>query len=673
MIGKEFGIVFLESPDAILIIDGEEGNVLAVNKSVTNILGYEEKDLRGKNFSILFPREMGVKDLPFLISGEGRGSCKILTSSGSTCLMDLTATIVPWNDKKIVIATFRDITGRKCLEDALKDSEGKYRQLIELVKEGIWVFDRSRRTAFVNPSMACMLGYSVDEMIGKSAECFISIPDFSDIKDFLDFFGNKQEFELICKDKKKIYTKISISLINDMEGNYTGVLAVVTDITERKKIEEQNNRCRYNLEAILRSVQDGMIAVDKNLVLTEINEAACNICGFSRDAIGKSLDSLGCEGKCIQSVLEAINKEVPSRMFRIKCQPFNNPARLISLTASPLLNKQGNSIGAVMVITDETRLATLDKEAEDRKEYHKIIGKSKKMQKLYSMIETLSDVSSTVLITGESGTGKELVAEALHYVGARTKKPLVKVNCSALPETLLESELFGHVKGAFTGAIKNKPGLFERADGGTIFLDEIGDITPAMQIRLLRVLQESEFERVGDTKSIKLDVRVIAATNQKLQEKVKAGLFREDLYYRLKVVELELPPLRERKEDIPLLTAHFLKKFSEKFKKEIVALSENVKKIFISHSWPGNIRELEHALEHACILSSGSFITEDDLPKDLLVFPAELIPSYNEKSDREAIVEALEKTAGNKAKAARLLGISRQTIYRKIKEYSISI
>ncbi len=295
------------------------------------------------------------------------------------------------------------------------------------------------------------------------------------------------------------------------------------------------------------------------------------------------------------------------------------------------------------------------------------------MQEIYSLIENLADVQTTVLITGESGTGKELAAEALHYKGIRSHKPLVKVNCSALSEGLLESELFGHVKGAFTGAVKDKLGRFQRADKGTIFLDEIGDISPRIQLRLLRVLQGMEFERVGDSTPVKVDVRVIAATNQDLSAKIRRGDFREDLFYRLKVVEINVPPLRERQEDILFLIDHFVEKFNKKFEKEIKAVSADVQKIFMDYEWPGTVRELEHTLEHAFILCRHNTITMDHLPAHFQTssIVKTRVHRHEEGDETRKILQALEKTGGNKAKAARLLGFDRKTLYRKIEKLNI--
>ncbi|MCP3900002.1 MAG: sigma-54-dependent Fis family transcriptional regulator, partial [Desulfobacteraceae bacterium] len=309
----------------------------------------------------------------------------------------------------------------------------------------------------------------------------------------------------------------------------------------------------------------------------------------------------------------------------------------------------------------------------ERHQFHRIIGKSSSMQTVYTLLENLADTDSTALITGETGTGKELVAHAIHYNSTRKEKPFVKVNCSALAENLLESELFGHVKGAFTGAVKDKIGRFQMADTGTIFLDEFGDISPVIQLKLLRVLQEKEFERVGDSTSIKTDVRIIAATNANLKEKIKTGEFRQDLYYRIKVVDIPIPPLRERREDIPLLSGHFIKKFNKHFKNQIDGLSNEVIETFMSYSWPGNIRELEHAIEHGFVLCQGKTMLFKHLPMEIKEYLKYEKPVRldNPSPDKEKIINALNKTGWNKSKAARQLGIGRRTIYRKIEEYKI--
>jgi len=459
------------------------------------------------------------------------------------------------------------------------------------------------------------------------------------------------------------------------------LLYVTNKSLQYKSLLDERERYRSNIEAIFRSVKDAIITVDDKLTVIETNEAAENICGITRDTVGKVLISLSrdCTGKCLDAVRETIDKKIPVEAYHIECRYKNCPEQIVNVSTYPLINSMGVFSGAVLVVKDETRLAVLESTLKEKMQFHNIIGRSEGMQKIYSLIESLCDVQTTVLITGESGTGKEMIAEAIHYTGVRGSKLLVKVNCSALSEELLESELFGHVKGAFTGAVKDRDGRFKMADGGTIFLDEIGDVSPKIQLKLLRVLQEMEFERVGDSTPIKVDVRIAAATNQDLKEKVKTGKFRVDLYYRLKVVEINLPSLRERREDIPLLTNKFIDKLNKKIKRNITGVSADVEKIFMEYPWQGNIRELEHTIEHAFILCRQNTIAVEHLPQELREFKnlSLSIPSkekaWGDENEYQAILQSLEKTGWNKAKAARLLGMSRQTMYRKIEEYKIKI
>lgn len=443
-----------------------------------------------------------------------------------------------------------------------------------------------------------------------------------------------------------------------------------------KIVHEEKERYRTNLEAIFRSVRDAIITVDRQGMVIELNETAKKMYGLSDHDIGIPYTALlaMCQGRLREILADSLASGEPASFDRIECSEDTSPRRVMSIRTYPLLNPLGHAKGAVMVLRDDTHIADLEKELLEHRQFHRIIGKSRAMQKIYAMIQTLAAVQTTVLITGESGTGKELVAEALHLAGDRSHKPLVKVNCSALPESLLESELFGHVKGAFTGAIRDNIGRFHRADSGTIFFDEIGDVSPTVQLKLLRVLEEQVFERVGSSSSTKVDVRLIAATNKNLQEKVKLGELREDLYYRLKVVEIRLPPLRERPDDIPLLVEHFRKGFNTKFKKNIEAVSSDVLKAFLQHSWPGNVRELEHTMEHAFVFCDCNIITFDTLPFDFIGTTSPLRRPTNDTSENDSrrIVEALEKTAWNKAKAARILGLDRVTLYRKIKKYNLA-
>jgi PAS domain S-box-containing protein len=458
--------------------------------------------------------------------------------------------------------------------------------------------------------------------------------------------------------------------------NQESLLHVARTALKYKTVHEEREKYRINLEAIFRSVQDAIVTVDKDLTILEFNAAAMTMCGFTHEDQGKpfaSLPHIG-DGKFLEIMTDALAGGLPVEIKRIELLCQNQIRRVISVRTYPLLNPQGLPSGIVMVLRDDTEITDLELELKSHRQFHRIVGSSRPMQKTYALIKSLANVQTTVLITGESGTGKELVAEALHLSGDRSHKPLVKVNCSALPESLLESELFGHVKGAFTGAIRDNIGRFHRADGGTIFFDEIGDVSPTVQLKLLRVLEEREFERVGSSTPTKVDVRLIAATNRNLMEKVNNGELREDLYYRLKVIEIKLPPLRDRREDIPLLVEHFRTGFNVKFKKNIEGISSDVLKAFLKYPWRGNVRELEHTMEHAFVLCNRNIITFDSLPGEFMAVPQIVRNTAIEsaEADIQGILEALDKTAWNKAKAARILGIDRVTLYRKMKRYRIT-
>ena len=332
---------------------------------------------------------------------------------------------------------------------------------------------------------------------------------------------------------------------------------------------------------------------------------------------------------------------------------------------------------------------TLKKELTNRYGFKNIVGQSKAMQEVFRLVEKVADTDSTVLITGESGTGKELIAHAIHYASDRRDKPFIPVNCAAIPEELLESELFGHEKGAFTHAIRTRIGRFELANKGTIFLDEIGEMSPSLQVKLLRVLQERKFERVGGVKTISVDIRVVAATNIDLEEAVKEGRFREDLFYRLNVIPIKMPPLRERRSDIPLLANHFLKQYSKDKGRKVESINQEAMEVLMNYDWPGNVRELENIIERVVILSNGKVIKKEDLPLPIVEkaganisvtsptkvfeFPEEGLSLSQAVSELEKslILKALERTGGVKNRAAKLLKMNRTTLIEKMKKLGL--
>ncbi|MCF8107320.1 MAG: sigma 54-interacting transcriptional regulator [Desulfohalobiaceae bacterium] len=444
---------------------------------------------------------------------------------------------------------------------------------------------------------------------------------------------------------------------------------------------EEKERYQKQLESIFNSIPDGLITIDARGCVLDYNQAMESLCPLGRK-LKLNHPIAGQEAKipedCCFGILEQCrmkNRQVLNR--RIECSYSKTDQKVILVTASPLRNKNDQLTGVTMIIKDITREQELEEQIQNRRRFKNIVGKSHKMQRIYTLIRQLSTVDSTVLILGESGTGKENVMDALHYTGIRASGPLCKVNCSALSEDLLDSELFGHVKGAFTGAHKDKIGRFEASHGGSIFLDEIGEISHRIQLKLLRVLENKSFERVGSSQTIKVDCRIISATNVDLAQKVKEGTFREDLYYRLKVLTISLPPLRERKEDIPLLVDHFCRHFSQEFQKEVFGVSNAVMNVLMRYDWPGNIRELKHTLEHGCLLSPGGLIKMDHLPLELLDFSGSHGLGLGTKKPRELtrehIEQALTQAEGNKSKAAQILGCHRKTLYRKIDQFGLSL
>ena len=463
----------------------------------------------------------------------------------------------------------------------------------------------------------------------------------------------------------------------------------------QRRAERERERYRAFLETVFKSVTDGIVTVDHNLDIMEMNPAARLLFNELHPGLADQRSIIPLCGqetfvplkKDLLQVLKTGQESSP-RLF--ECRGADQQKKVLSVCTAPLKDGAGGSEGAVMVLRDLT--SPEPRQTNRRQRFHRFLGASDAMQAVYTLIENVGRVDLTVLITGESGTGKELAAEALHQESHRKNRPLIKVDCTAIPETLLESELFGHRKGSFTGADRDRMGRILQADGGTLFLDEIGDISPMMQLRLLRFLQESTFYPVGQDTPLQVDVRVITATNVNLKEKVRSGVFREDLYFRLRVIDVILPPLRERGEDILLLTDHFIAKIAPKVGKNIGGISDQARQLLLAYPWPGNVRELEHVIERACVLCQGTTIATDELSLEITGYhPAEAQPAPDESGERaqiappspaaplpdlsptERIFQALRKAGGNKAKAARLLGIDRTTLYRKIRELRLDI
>ena len=429
---------------------------------------------------------------------------------------------------------------------------------------------------------------------------------------------------------------------------------------------------------ILDSINEGVFTVDRDWRITAFNQAAERITGVSREqAIGSPCCDVFraniCEKNCALRQTMETGQPIVNATARIVDE--NGRGVPIRIATALLKGKNGQIVGGVETFQDLTQVEQLQKELQARYSFEDIVGRSPAMIRLFEILPQIATSSSTVLIEGPSGTGKELFARAVHNLSPRKKKPFVAVNCAALPDTLLESEFFGHTAGAFTDARRDKPGRFQLAEGGTIFLDEIGDISPAMQVRLLRVLQERVVEPLGGVKPVPVDVRVIAATNKNLTKLARTGAFREDLYYRIRVVHLTLPGLDKRREDIPLLIDHLIAKFNRLQGKQIAGVSDEVLARLMEHDYPGNVRELVNIIEQAFVLCRGGIIQLIHLPPELRPTAGRGVsegqPMTLEAIEKLFITETLQRRNGNRRLAAQDLGISVSTLYRKINAYGI--
>jgi PAS domain S-box-containing protein len=437
-------------------------------------------------------------------------------------------------------------------------------------------------------------------------------------------------------------------------------------------------------QIILDSIADGVFTVDAEFRITSFNRSAEKITGIRKtEAIGRHCWEVFrasiCEKQCsMRHTMETGRPILNQAIFIVNLEGDRIP---VSISTALLKDEQGAVIGGVETFRDLSVVEELRKELFRQHSFLDMISKNKEMQRLFGILEQVSESDATILLEGESGTGKELFAKAIHSLSPRKKGPLITLNCGSLPDTLLESELFGYEKGAHSTAFKDKPGRLALADGGTLFLDEIGDISPALQIRLLRVLQDKVYEPLGSTESFKTDVRIVAATNKNLEELVTSGKFRPDLYYRINVVKLVLPPLRERKEDIPLLTEHFIRKFGRLSGKEIQGLSPEVLPVLMAHDFPGNIRELENIIEYAVVVCKNSLVGLEHLP-DYLRERAGGDPNRLSKGaeqpgfslhdmERGLLYEMLEKNHWNRKATAAQMGIHPTTLWRKMKRLNI--
>ncbi|MEJ2034043.1 MAG: sigma 54-interacting transcriptional regulator [Deltaproteobacteria bacterium] len=544
------------------------------------------------------------------------------------------------------------------------------------IADGVFSVDRNMRITSFNRAAEQITGWSSREVIG--APCS-SIFRSSICGDTCVLVQSVQKVQSIAKRNIFIKSKdgrtIPISIVAapllDPQGSVIGGVEAFHDIT---------SSMQYDL--ILESIADGVFTVDRNWKISSFTRAAELITGWAReDAVGKSCGEVFRSSICGEdcAIAQSLYSGKPVANRSIFIHNVEGGRIPISISAAPLHDHEGNIIGGVETFRDLSVVTALRKQLSKRFTFGEIISKSAAMQRIFTILPEIAQSDSNVLVLGESGTGKELVARAIHTSSLRHRGPFVAVNCGALPETLLESELFGYKAGAFTDAKQDRAGRFATAEKGTLFLDEIGDIPAALQVKLLRVLQNRMYEPLGSSQPVKADVRIITATNRDLQALVEEGIFREDLYYRLNVVKIHLPPLRERKEDIPMLVDHFIRQFSTQKGKDIVGISDAALGELMRYHYPGNIRELENIIEYAFILCPGGFIQPEYLPEPFAPEakdepPPPLLlekPQTLEEIEKQAIYQSLERNQWRRLATCRELGISKDTLRRKIQRYGL--
>lgn len=646
--------------------------ITSFNAAAERITGWSEEEVLGRPCKSIFRSSICKKNCAMAKSIQVRSpiikrSVYITSMEGKSIPVQICAAPLVDLDNSIIggVETFRDLTAS--LQNEI---------ILDAVADGVFTVNEAGEITSFNHAAEKITGWQEADVLGMNCAAVLlggatnrkcALTDcMRDRTTIID-----RELFIIGKDGYSIPVSVSAAPFLDPEGNVMGGVESFRDNTNR-----------LQTALILDSVADGVFTVDRNWQITSFNMAAERITGWSREhAIGQYCSDVFHSSICGKNcaIAESLYTGNPVASRSITIQDFKGNCASVSISAAPLLDHDGNVVGGVETFRDLSVEISLRRQLMKNFTFEAIISKSPSMQRLFRILPDISRSESNVLILGESGTGKELIARAIFNASTRNSAPFVIVNCGALPETLLESELFGYKAGAFTDAKKDRQGRFAAAEGGTLFLDEIGDIPQSVQVKLLRVLQHKIYEPLGSNTPIKANVRILAATNRDLARLVQDGQFRDDLYYRLNVVNILLPPLRDRIEDIPLLIDHFVDKFRAEKQKDIVGVSDEVMNILMRHTYPGNIRELENILEYGFILCPGGNIQASHLPESVLAIPQ---PAGGtaitggegltlSEIEKQAILLSLERNGWKKMMCCRELGISKDTLRRKLQRYGL--
>jgi PAS domain S-box-containing protein len=687
-----------------LTIDGE---ILTVNRRAVELLGYDELDLVGRSFLDLLTANLTESETEIrhrLLNGAvvAGQPYELQRADGPSVWVLLSVRVIRATNGRVIRrkVAAQDITLWKLAEDALHHQHHMMRGVIEGTTEAIFVKDLDGRYLMINSAGARVAGTTIEEFVGKVDHDLFPrhVADIlreDDQRVIREGVVEAIERTLVVGDEEKVYLTTK-GVYRDDEGNALGLIGVGRDITDQKRMIQALKLSEARYRSLVESAMDAIIAIDAMGNVQLFNTAAEEVFQCAADdVVGTSFDRFASQRfrDLLHGYMEAIHrKESPKRYmwvpdgltarrldgaeFPVEATISHSPQGMESVLTIILRDVNERKSAQAEILKLEQENVYLREEIEAELGGEEIVGTSRGMRLVLEEVKQVSDTDSTVLITGETGTGKELLARAIHNLSRRSNQPMVKVNCAALPSGLIESELFGHEKGAFTGALAQKIGRFELANNGTIFLDEIGDLPLELQAKLLRVLQEGEFERVGGAQTHKVDARVVAATNRDLNQDVESGRFRADLFYRLNVFPINIPPLRERVEDIPLLVRRFVMKYAAKMGREVHAIDPHRLDMLKAYDWPGNVRELQNVIERAMIVSqSGSLDFNIWQPSAASESNSETAVPTLERIEKEHISKVLKLTNGRvsgKKGAARILGLKPTTLEARMKKWNIS-
>jgi PAS domain S-box-containing protein len=687
-----FSVAFHQSPNPLVIGELEDGRYIEVNEAFLRIVGKSREEVIGR-----LPLEMGLwrdsesrREMIAKLKREGSIRDYEFQHDSPTLgprVALLSADIVEIDGRKCVLTTAYDVTDRKRSLQAIEDSERRYRGLVKSANDAIFVADADTGIILeANEKAGELMGAPPDELIGRH-QSVLHPPEEAEryrvvFQSHVRQGGtvSTEEIDVMRRDGRRVPVEVSDSVIQ--QGDRRIIQGIFRDITERKLAEEQRERLqaqlakeRDDMRSILNRLDAGIAMTDERGRVIFLNRACLQIVGRSEaEAIHRPWSEVCPFEDDYVRMIQEVAERPPERRGKIAAPLQTGDGRLLWLEVD-VHDDPRNPARKIFFAYDLTESHHLRLMLKQKGELGDLIGRTPAMRQIYDQIREVARVDSIVLIEGETGTGKELVARAIHNGSHRSKAPFIAVNCGGLTESLLASQLFGHKRGSFTGAVENHRGHFEEAQGGTIFLDEIGDIPNSVQLNLLRVLQEREIVRLGESRARKIDVRIICATNRNLAEEVETGRFRQDLLYRIRVARVHLPPLRERREDIPLLAEVFLDKFRASGGKKIAAIGPEAMRALMVHRWPGNVRELQSAVEFAAIRAKSETIQAEDLPPEIQGSELYLPPASKGDGDdaREAILTALRQAGGNRTVAARLLGVGRATLYRRMDQLNIRL